>query len=401
MILHPDSEQTPVRPRLLLVDDDAGVRAAVSRFLRRYRFDVTTAPDAESGLLVLQQSKPFQVIISDYRMPGMTGSQFLGRVAELYPSTRRMILSGYADNSLLLSAINDGNIHRYLTKPWESRELLATIRELVDEFHAQDGRHEQLQQLTDTNRRLEENLRKYAQRLEAQGRRVQETNHRLRLLAAHVEKVREDERRSIARNVHDDLGQTLTAMNLELAAMLQAASDVDLRPRLRDLRQLVDGAIGTVQRIIADTRPPILDELGLEEALADMLHKKLERCGIRCILSCTLPVEALPEVLVTCLYRVAQEALTNILRHAGATKVLVTLRHRDGWCQLQIRDNGCGVREDQAAAADSFGLMGMRERVAQHGGSFSISPRPGGGTIVEAQIPYLTKEINDEACAGS
>ncbi len=183
--------------------------------------------------------------------------------------------------------------------------------------------------------------------------------------------------------------------------MLQAASDVDLRPRLRDLRQLVDGAIGTVQRIIADTRPPILDELGLEEALTDMLHKKLERCGIRCIFSCTLPVEALPEELVTCLYRVAQEALTNILRHAGATKVLVTLRHRDGWCQLQIRDNGCGVREDQAAAADSFGLMGMRERVAQHGGSFSISPRPGGGTIVEAQIPYLTKEINDEACAGS
>ena len=315
MILHPDSEQTPVRPRLLLVDDDAGVRAAVSRFLRRYRFVVSTAPDAESGLLALQQGKPFQVIISDYRMPGMTGSQFLGRVAELYPSTRRMILSGYADNSLLLSAINDGNIHRYLTKPWESRELLATIRELVDEFHAQDGRHEQLQQLTDTNRRLEENLRKYAQRLEAQGRRVQETNHRLRLLAAHVEKVREEERRSIARNVHDDLGQTLTAMNLELAAMLQAASDVDLRPRLRDLRQLVDGAIGTVQRIIADTRPPILDELGLEEALADMLHKKLERCGIRCILSCTLPVEALPEVLVTCLYRVAQEALTNILQY--------------------------------------------------------------------------------------
>lgn len=156
-------------------------------------------------------------------------------------------------------------------------------------------------------------------------------------------------------------------MNLSLAAMMKAPSGVDLKPRLSGLRQQVEAAMETVQRIIADMRPPILDELGLEEALADILHKMQERGAIRCILSCTLPAEALSEELVICLYRVAQEALTNVLRHAGATKVLVTLRHHGGWCQLQIRDNGCGLREEQAAAADAFGLMGMRERIAQHG----------------------------------
>lgn len=203
----PDRECSSARPRILLVDDDEGIRVAVSRFLRRYRFDVSSAADGQSGLQLLEQDGPFQVVISDYRMPGMTGSQFLSKVAALYPATRRMILSGYADSSQLLATINNGNIHRYLTKPWESRELLSTIRELLDEYRMQNGRHEQLQQLTDANRRLEENLREYARRLEAQGRRVHETNHRLRLLAAHVDKVREEERRSIARDVHDDLGR--------------------------------------------------------------------------------------------------------------------------------------------------------------------------------------------------
>ena len=388
-LFRPDAK--PARPRLLVVDDDHGRLAAVSRFLRRYRFEVKTAAGGPEGLRELEQNGPFQLVIADYRMPGMSGSQFLELVAERTPETRRMILADYADSDHLLAAVNAGTVHRYLIKPWDSRELLVTIRQLLDEYRRLVGPAK-----TPVDGLLVQTKPASAPSttsLEAQGRQLQEANHRLRLLAAHVEQVREDERRAVARDVHDDLGQTLTAMNLELAAMLRVEPGTDLRPRLQGLKEQVDLAIGTVQRIISDMRPPVLDELGLEAALTELVRRMQARGDFACVLSCTLGDEPLSSSVATSLYRVTQEALTNVLRHAGASKVLVTLRRRSGWCQLQVRDNGRGVGEDQIAAADSYGLMGMRERVAQCGGSFSISPRMGGGTIVEAELPEYAGEV--------
>lgn len=382
-----------IRIRLLFVDDDPGVLAAVSRFMRRYRFEVRTALDGAAGLLEVENNGPFQVVISDYRMPGMTGDLFLGKVAEHAPETRRMILSAYADSDLLLAAINAGKVHRYLTKPWDSQELLEVINELVEEYRQLVARDDQVQVLCDTNRKLEENLRINSSELESQGRLLQESNHRLRLLSAHLESVRDEERRALAQDIHDDLGQNLTAMNLEIAAMLLADDNVDLKPRLKMLKQQIDLSIGTVQRIIGAMRPQVLDELGLEAALEWLAQGVRDRGGISCIVSCTLAGRQLSQEVSACLYRIVQESLTNVQRHAHATKVLITLRRKEGWCQLQIRDNGVGISAERANSFDAYGLMGMRERVARCCGSFSISPRPGGGTIVEAQLPEQHQEV--------
>lgn len=387
------SPTSAARPRLLFVDDDPGVLSAVTRFMRRYRFEVRTALDGFTGLQELEENGPFQVVVSDFRMPGMTGELFLAKVAELAPDTRRMILSAYADSNLLLSAINAGRVHRYLTKPWDSQELLTVIRELVHEYQQTVIGQNRVQHLGDTNRQLEESLRQHTTEIELQGRQLQESNYRLRQLTAHLETARDDERRSVAQDIHDDLGQTLTAMNLEISAMLRTGSGVDLKPHLHSLKKQIDLAIGTVQRIISAMRPQVLDELGLEAALEGLAQMVRVQGGIRCVVSVSLSHEQLSQDTVTCLYRVAQEAITNVLRHAVAEKVLLTLRHRDGWCQLQIRDNGVGISDARASADDAFGLMGMRERVARCGGSFSISPRAGGGTIVEAQLPDGFKEI--------
>ncbi len=380
------------RPRLLFVDDDPGVLTAVARFMRRYRYEVRTALDGPSGLVQLQENGPFQVVVSDYRMPGMTGDRFLSKVAEISPATRRMILSAYADSDQLLAAINAGKVHRYLTKPWDSGELLQIIEQLVDEYRQEAAQNGQVQQLSATTRRLEQNLQHNRSELEAQGRQLQDSNRRLRLLSAHLEEVRDEERRAVARDIHDDLGQTLTAINLGIAAMLRSRDGVDLKPRLAELKQQVDEAIGTVQRIIGAMRPQVLDELGLEPALEGLIQDLRRQGNISCIYSGGLKGRPLPQEVATCLYRIAQESLTNVLRHARADKALVTLRCKGGWCQLQIRDNGVGITEAQANGADAFGLMGMRERVARCGGSFSISPRTGGGTIVEAQLPERYQE---------
>lgn len=386
---------TVSNPRLLFVDDDPGVLAAVSRFLRRYRFEVTTAHDGFAGLLELRQNGPFHVVVSDYRMPGMTGDQFLAKVAEVAPDTRRMILSAYADSDLLLAAINAGKVHRYLTKPWDSQELLMVIQELVEDYQQVVSGREQVQHLADANQHLKTSLLQHSTELTAQGRQLQESNRRLHLLSAHLEKIRDEERRAVARDIHDDLGQTLTAMNLELAAMLRAGEGVDLKPRVSGLKKAVDTAIGTVQRIISAMRPQVLDELGLEAALEGLAQEVRDRGNLKCVVSNNLQGEPLSKEVTTCLYRIAQESLTNVLRHSQATKVLLTIRRRAGWCQLKIRDNGVGISDERASSADAFGLMGMRERVVRCGGSFSISPRVGGGTIVEAQVPENYKESGE------
>ena len=172
--------------------------------------------------------------------------------------------------------------------------------------------------------------------------------------------------------------------------MLKVADTEDLKPRLEYLKQVVEGTIGTVQRVVSAMRPQLLEELGLLAALEGLATQLKERAGVRTVFSSTVADDLVPDELAGCLYRVAQEAFTNILRHSGADKVLITLRQRNGWLQLQISDNGIGITDQQLAASDSFGLMGMSERVAQCGGSLSITARSGGGTVVEAHIP-LTK----------
>lgn len=391
----PSAEYT--RPRILFVDDDPGVLSAVSRFLRRHKIEVRTALDAEAGLREVKEKGPFHLVVSDYRMPGMTGGDFLAKVAEIAPGTRRMILSAFADSQQLLTAINAGKVHRYLVKPWDSRELLNVVRELVAEYARKSGNDFEVRNLVDENRQLEQALEQNMWRLEAQGRSLHESNRRLHLLSAHIEKVRDEERRSIARDIHDDLGQTLTAMNLELAAMLRLPEGTDMRARLSCLKSQMDVAIGTVQRVVSCMRPPLLEELGLEEALDALAAKIRQRGEMRCIFSCNLDGAPLPYDIIACLYRITQESVTNILRHSKATKVLIILRRRDGWCLLQIWDNGVGITEQQAAASTSYGIMGMRERVAGFGGSFSISPRAGGGTVVEAHLPEKYEEAPGEA----
>lgn len=375
-------------PRLLFVDDDPGVLAAVKRFLRRYRYEVTTAPDGPTGLQIMREQGPFHLVVSDYQMPAMTGDRFLAQVAELTPVTRRMIMSAYADSEQLLAAINAGKVHRYLVKPWDSQELLAAIDDLLADYDqlTQQG------QLADVSLDLKERLDDHAARLEAQGRQLQESNHRLRLLASHLEIVRDEERSRLARDIHDDLGQTLTAINLRIAAMLQSGPDLDPRPGLRELKNEIDRAIDTVQRVISAMRPQVLEELGLEAAFEGLAREARTRGGLDCKLTWDLQDRTLSPEIVTCLYRVAQEATTNVLRHAEADKLLISLRCHHGWCRLQIADNGAGITDAQAQAHNSFGLMGMRERVTRCGGSFSISQRVGGGTLVEVQVPEQYEE---------
>jgi two-component system sensor histidine kinase UhpB len=231
---------------------------------------------------------------------------------------------------------------------------------------------------------------------------LQASRAALRLLAARHQDVREDERTRIAREIHDSLGQALTALKLQLASAQAAAASaapahpahpappappLPLAARLRETAQMVDDLVKSVRRIATELRPPILDELGLAAAVEWLAQDFARRTGIAC--TATLhPIEVpISNEHATALFRIVQEALTNVSRHAAASAADIELGI-DGDCVvLQINDDGRGITEKVASGPGSLGILGMRERAAALGGVLEVVPRAGGGTRVAAWFP--------------
>jgi len=213
------------------------------------------------------------------------------------------------------------------------------------------------------------------------------TADELRLLAAHLDRVREKERADIARELHDDVGSTLTALKFELAFLRRAISaDAAAMRCVERADILVASAMQVATRIGRDMRPGILDE-GLIPALEWQVRSFAERMRIDCRFSASHEDIPLPPGPATTLFRIAQEALNNIAKHAQASAVTVRLTAAPGRVTLEVRDDGRGIATSDLAKAGHFGLRGMRERVAVHGGSVGIGAGEGGGTTISATLP--------------
>ena len=203
-------------------------------------------------------------------------------------------------------------------------------------------------------------------------------------LNRHRELVKEQERARIARELHDDLGGNLTAIKMALA-MLTRRLPAALAEKAAYLDSLVDRTIDAVHRISRDLRPSTLD-LGIVAALEWQASEFAERTGIACRARIDQDI-ALGDDLATALFRIAQEALTNIAKHAGASAVSMRLQRVAGDLQLTIHDNGRGIAAGDRLKPDSFGLRGMDERVRALKGSLRLSVAPGGGTMVSILLP--------------
>jgi PAS domain S-box-containing protein len=218
---------------------------------------------------------------------------------------------------------------------------------------------------------------------------LQRSFEQLRALAGRLQSAREEERKKVSREIHDELGQALTAIKMDLALVLQALPP-DKEPaaqRGKAAMMLLDQTVQTVRRIATELRPSMLDDLGLVAALEWAAEDFQARTGTKCGVS--LPEEdiALDQERATALFRIFQETLTNIARHAAATEVNGRLSNQDGVLLLEVRDNGKGVNQEQLCAPTSLGILGMRERALLLGGDLTITGAPGQGTVVSARIP--------------
>ncbi|MFN0038157.1 MAG: response regulator [Burkholderiales bacterium] len=217
---------------------------------------------------------------------------------------------------------------------------------------------------------------------------IQEQQRQLRNLSAHVERVKEYERGHIAREIHDDLGGTLTAARIDLAwirGRLQADQE-PLLDKTDSMEALLDSAIEATGRISRSLRPLVLDH-GISAAIEWQVKEFRKRMGIECDFVDSTDDKILDPELSTALFRIFQETLTNIAKHAGARHVDVTLEHEDGVIALTVSDDGRGIQSADLAKDNSFGIRGMRERTAAFGGILDIARMPASGTRVRVSMP--------------
>lgn len=232
--------------------------------------------------------------------------------------------------------------------------------------------------------------------LQARHREAIETEARLRALGRSLQEARETEGARIARELHDHLGQELTSLKLEVGALKRRLGHPGSAPTPEEMgawadqvSARIDASVDFVRRVSSELHPSVLDRLGLPAALEWLLREFERRTSLKCDLRLEAPDldEHLDPRAATTLYRITQEALTNIARHAGARQVWVSLNHDDSNLCLKIRDDGAGFSPEEARRKGSLGLLAMEERAALAGGSLSLRSSPGSGSEVEACIP--------------
>jgi signal transduction histidine kinase len=227
--------------------------------------------------------------------------------------------------------------------------------------------------------------------------RVQEeltaSRDQLRQLTAHVESVREDERARIARELHDEFGQALTSLKIDLDTLnrlIAASPDIGAKSSevIKSMKSQLDMTMQTTRRLMSELHPPILDELGLEAAMEWLASDFTKRTGIPCKLNASAEHAVINREKATALFRIAQECLTNIMRHASAKQAEVNYSAENGHIKLEVADDGCGIdKKNGNGAGKKFGIVGMRERATLLGGSFNIQSGAGQGTRVGVSIP--------------
>jgi PAS domain S-box-containing protein len=233
---------------------------------------------------------------------------------------------------------------------------------------------------------------------------LQKSRLQLRLLSNRLQSTREEERATVAREIHDELGQVLTAIKINLdwleRRLGEREGDRTLNPlldRLVESAEMAESAIESVQRIATELRPDALDHRGLAAALEQEVHKFEERTGIGCRLQLPGAVPELSPEAATAVFRIFQESLTNVARHARARTVRIRLEPEAGHLVLEIEDDGCGISREALASPKSVGLLGMRERATALGGELALVPVSPRGTRVLLRLPLAAHTVRPPA----
>jgi signal transduction histidine kinase len=340
--------------RLLHIEDSEPDHALAMAHVRRagLRVDVQRIETREQFQAALEE--PWDLILSDYNLPGFSGLEALQMLRRSGRRLPFILVSGEIGEDTAVEAMRNG-ASDYLLKNKLAR-LAPAIEHAIAAARTQRAR-------------------------EAADVELQSSRQRLRELAQHLQTSIDTERAAIAREIHDDVGGSLTALKFDLHWVHGHSSDAAVRLRLESAIDTVTHALDASQRIMHNLRPAILEQ-GLVAALQWMAGNFEKRTGIDCRFHTSHEAPLLPAGVPLVAYRTAQEALTNVSKHAGATRVRLDLQIGAGVLSLEVTDNGRGVAPEDLEKARSFGLRGLHERASTVGGWVDLSSAPGGTTLI-------------------
>ena len=251
------------------------------------------------------------------------------------------------------------------------------------------GDRDELGQLASAFDQMAERLEHREAERDRAEREIRDSREELRNLSAHLLSVREEERTRMAREIHDELGQALTALKMDLSWLNRRhlGEDAAFKNKLASMEEVIDQTIETVQKLSGELRPGILDDLGLAAAIEWQAEEFQKRTAIECQVALSPEAVTLNREQATTMFRIFQETLTNVIRHARATKVEVRLEEENGNIVLEVNDNGRGITQAELGDPKAFGLIGMRERVKYIHGEITIAGSPGKGTRITVTLP--------------
>src|SRR3954468_14610139 len=352
------TDSTP-QAKILLVDDEPKSLFALQELLSTLGQNLMIAQSGEEALRLALRND-FAVILLDVRMPGIDGFETARMIRNRERSrlTPIIFLTAAADEMSSMFRGYEAGAVDYLQKPVVPEILKAKVAVFVELFRKSE--------------------------------RLRESEEKFRRLAAHLISVREEERAHIAREIHDELGQVLTGLKMEVTWLAKRLREKPLVEKTDSMCKLIDTTVQTVRKIATGLRPEMLDDMGLIAAVGWQAKEFQKRPGIRC--RAKLPPEVKLDIDVsTTMFRIFQEILTNVARHSRATRVDIELLLSPERVGLEVVDNGVGIADEDLNGKKSLGLLGMNERALLFGGEVKITGTPGHGTRVSVSIPVKQK----------
>jgi signal transduction histidine kinase len=370
------------RPRVLVADDNADMRFYLTRLLAE-RYDVQAVPNGLAALKAIKEKQP-DLVLSDVMMPELDGFGLLREVREK-AETRTVpfiLLSARAGEESRVEGLDTG-ADDYLVKPFSARELVARVQTHLQMSQVRKEAEATIRKLAET---LESEVRERTKELEDRNSEVLRQSETVRALSQNLMHVQDDERRHIARELHDSAGQTLSVLGMQLAEIMRLSREnSQLREQIAEAQKTVEQLTHEIRTTSYLLHPPLLDETGVGAALKWYVEGLAERSGLEIKLDAPENLERFSGDVELVMFRVVQECLTNILRHSGSKSAIIRIAVSESEVSVEVRDFGVGMTPEKVSEVRSngsgVGLRGIRERVRQLGGRLDIQS-DSTGTVV-------------------